>query len=40
MRGKPAEIYLGGCLEIVPEATSVSGEFKGIISVDVFILNK
>lgn len=40
MRGKPAEIHLGGCLEIVPEAASVSGDFKGIISVDVFILNK
>lgn len=40
MQGKPAEIFLGGCLEIVQEAASVSGEFKGIISVDVFILNK
>lgn len=40
MLGKPAEIYLGGCLEIEPEATSVSGDFKGVISVDVFILNK
>jgi len=40
MRGKPAAINLGGCLEIVPEATSISAEFKGAISVDVFILNK
>ena len=40
MRGKPAEFDLGGCLEIVPEATSASGEYNGIISVDVFILNK
>lgn len=40
MRGKPAEFTLGGCLEIVPEATSASGEFNGVISVDIFILNK
>lgn len=39
MRGKPAEISLGGCLQIGPEATSASGEYNGVISVDVFILN-
>lgn len=39
MRGKPAEISLGGCLKIVPEASSSSGDYNGVISVDVFIVN-
>ena len=40
MRGKPAEISLGGCLQVAPEATSASGEYNGVISLDVLILNQ
>lgn len=39
-RGKPTEIELGGCLEITPGGTLASGDYNGVISIDVFILNK
>lgn len=40
VRGKPAIISLGGCLELPAGVASSAGHYNGSISVDVIILNE